>query len=227
MLDLFFNMDHILFNIGDYPVSMLELLGTLTGMACVILTAMEKVICWPVGIVNIVFFFIMFYQVHLYSDMVLQVIFLGFSIYGWWRWTHPHSPEEENKHQELKISRLSLKSLSLYLLISGALVLAWGSMMTRVHIWLPSVFPDAAAFPYGDAFTTVMSVSASILLARKKIDAWVFWVIVDIVATIIYFKKGINLVAVEYIIFGLIATSGYFNWHREMLSYGSTLEISQ
>ncbi len=219
MLDLLFNINHTVITLLGYPLSLLEIIGTLTGLACVILTALENIWCWPVGIVNLVFFFILFYQVHLYSDMVLQVIFMGFTVYGWWRWTHPRDETEANQRQELRITRLGNVELLLYSIGSMVLVFIWGLLMSRIHVLLPQLFPVAAAFPYGDAFTTVLSVTASILLARKKIESWVFWIIVDIVATVIYFLKGVNLVALEYIVFGIIASSGFFNWQKELHIY--------
>jgi nicotinamide mononucleotide transporter len=214
-----FDINNILFTILDYPVSALELIGTIAGMLCVYLTAREKVICWPVGIVNIVFFFIMFYQVQLYSDMLLQIIFFIMTIYGWWKWTHPKNRQETNSRQELKISKLNRMELIIYLSISLLAVILNGTIMLYIHDLLPAIFPQPAAFPYADAFTTVFSLTATILMARKKIECWLLWITVDIAAVVIYFLKGINLVAIEYIIFGIIALTGFLNWKREQNTY--------
>lgn len=215
MLDLLFNHQHIVLTVLGYPLSLLEVIGTVSGLACVLLTAAENSWCWPVGVVNLVFFFILFYQVQLYSDMLLQVIFMGFTLYGWWKWTHPHSPAEENRRHELRITRLSAAEFIVYLGISAFLTGLWGYGMSRVHEWMPRWFPLPAAFPYGDAFTTVFSVTASLLLARKKIESWIYWIIIDVTAVVIYYLKGIHLVALEYVVFGVIAAGGLLNWHRE------------
>jgi nicotinamide mononucleotide transporter len=211
----FFDIGNIAFTILSYPVSYLELAGTAAGIACVFLTAREKVLCWPVGIVNILLFFIMFYQVQLYSDMLLQIYFLIMSFYGWWKWTHPKDAAEANKQEELKISNLTPRWLTVIVGGSLLLVIIAGTGMKDIHQVFPQLFPKPAAFPYGDAFTTVLSITATILMALKKRECWIFWVTVDTVAVLIYFIKGINLVAMEYIIFGLIALSGYINWSRE------------
>lgn len=216
---IFFDIDFILFKILDYPISLLELSGTLSGLACVYLTAREKVSCWPVGIVNIVFFFILFYQVRLYSDMILQVYFLAMSIYGWWKWTHPQTKALTNPKNELKITNLTKKGWLITLFITLSSTFLLGYFMGRIHLIFPTLFKQAATFPYPDAFTTVLSVIATVVMAQKKKDCWIMWVLVDIAATIIYFMKGINLVAMEYIVFGIIAASGYFTWHKTQKMY--------
>ena len=214
-----FDIDKIALTILNYPISYLELVGTVSGLFCVYLTAKERVICWPVGIVNIIFFFIMFYQVQLYSDMILQVYFLIMSFYGWWKWTHPIDNKHANRQNELKITDLTGKMIAIGLGTCFVFIIITGTIMKSIHLHLPSIFPKPAAFPYGDAFTTVFSIAATVLMTVKKRQCWLLWISVDIVATVIYFMKGINLVAIEYIIFGIIATGGYINWSREQNSY--------
>jgi nicotinamide mononucleotide transporter len=197
-----------------YPISLLELLGTISGLACVYLTAKENILCWPVGIVNIILFFILFYQVQLYSDMILQVYFLIMSIYGWWKWANPRTIQETDVKNELKVSDLS-KDQWIYW-VSGTLVatLLLGYFMQHIHIYFPKLFVKRAAFPFPDATTTTLSMAATVIMALKKRDCWILWILVDIIATIIYFLKGINLVAIEYIIFGIISANGYITWTR-------------
>lgn len=213
-----FDINHTLFTAWGYKVSPLELLGTSTGLACVWLTAREKVLCWPVGIANIVFFFVLFYQHRLYSDMFLQVYFLATSLYGWWKWTHP-APAEENRRHELRITRLRAGRLALIAAGCAIAVAALGTLVGRLHAIVPTVFPEPAAFPYADTAVAVASVAAQFIMARKKIECWLFWIGVDILATAIYFLKGINLLAIEYAVFGCIALYGFLGWRREMRSY--------
>jgi nicotinamide mononucleotide transporter len=162
----------------------------------------------------------MFYQVRLYSDMFLQVYFLIMSFYGWWKWSHPKEKTGANKRNELKIT--SLTPFRLAVVVGGSLILTllWGTAMKDIHRVFPAIFPQPAAFPYGDAFTTVFSITATILMTLKKRECWLLWITVDLVAVLIYLMKGISLVAMEYVIFGLIALSGYINWSREQRRYG-------
>ena len=214
-----FNIKFIVFEVLNYPISLLELTGTLSGLACVYLTAREKIMCWPVGIVNIILFFILFYQVQLYSDMVLQVYFLIMSIYGWWKWGNPPTSQETDIKNELKISDLNRNQWLGWIAAVLVATLLLGFYMRNIHLYWPRLFPEKAAYPFPDALTTTLSVAATVIMALKKRGCWLLWVTVDIIATIIYFMKGIQLVALEYIIFGLISAGGYLTWSRIMKTY--------
>ncbi|HOP64500.1 MAG TPA: nicotinamide riboside transporter PnuC [Spirochaetota bacterium] len=223
----FFDINYILFQLPGYGVSAVEFIGTATGLLCVIYAAREKIISWPLGIVNAIFFFILFYQARLYPDMLLQIYFFATSVYGWWRWTHPRDELETDSKDELKVSRLeNTELLAMTALTVAASILA-GSAAERFHLWLPFIFPEPAAFPYADSFVAVMSVTAQILLSIKKLEAWILWVIVDAVAMTIYLQKGIYLVSAEYLVFGIIASSGLLNWNRIFSGYGAEAEAAE
>jgi len=218
-----FDINYILFQLPGYSVSAVEFTGTATGLICVILAARERVISWPFGIINAVFFFMLFYQARLYPDMLLQIYYLGTSVYGWWRWTHPRDESETDYKDELKVA--SIGNMALIMIIAAVIISAAmaGIGVERVHIWLPQIFPEAAAFPYADSFVAIMSVVAQVLLSLKKREAWVLWIIVDIVAAAIYMMKGIYLVSGEYVIFGLTASAGLWNWNRIFTGYAEEI----
>ena len=90
-----------------------------------------------------------------------------------------------------------------------------GYFISMIHIWLPQVFIKPAAYPYFDAYTTVLSVIATIWMARRIIESWVLWVLVDMVAIAIYFLKGIKLVSLEYLIFLIMSVYGLIAWIKE------------
>jgi nicotinamide mononucleotide transporter len=192
-----------------------ELIGTITGLWCVWLAYKEKVSNWPIGIVNIVFFAVLFWQVQLYSDFLLQFYFLVVTFIGWWAWTHPKPGFEKNKN-ELKITTFSKFQLSLYSLQIVMFTLIWGKIISGIHLWMPSIFPVPASYPYWDALTTVMSLYAVVWLAKKKLESWILWITADAIDCIIYFKKGVMLVSIEYVIFGVIATLGLIAWTEEL-----------
>jgi len=208
-----------MFHLPGYSVSAIEFIGTATGLICVICAAKERIISWPFGIINAIFFFILFYQARLYPDMMLQIYYLGTSVYGWWRWTHPRDESEADYKNELKVASIGNSGLIIIITAVIALAVLAGTGVERVHLWFPVIFPEPAAFPYADSFVAIMSVVAQVLLSLKKREAWVLWIIVDIVAAVIYMMKGIYLVSGEYIIFGLIASAGLWNWNRIFSGY--------
>lgn len=214
----FFDIDNIFFRALGYPMSYLEFFGTVAGAIAITLSARAIVWHWPIGIINIVLFFFLFYQVQLYPDMFLQVFFFVTNIVGWWRWTHPKKYEEDTKNQ-LRVSRMSLSSFML-VFVGGLVGTAlFGTFADNIHIIFPEIFPKPSAFPYLDSFVTVMSIITTFLVINKKIEAWIFWIVIDVLATYMYYAKGILFVSLEYAVFCIIAAFGLWNWIREYKSY--------
>lgn len=215
----FLSIDYIIFTLAGYPVSPVELIGTLSGFLCVVYCAKGAVIAWPLGIVNAVFFFVLFYQVRLYPDMFLQIYYFITSIYGWWRWSNPKTICETDSSNELKISILNYHTFLFISVFTIAVSACAGYVITGIHIALPVIFPEPSSFPYANSFVAVLSITAQVLLSLKKRENWILWIITDITAASIYFMKGIYLVGIEYLIFGIIASAGLWNWNRILDTY--------
>lgn len=207
------DINYVLFQVLGYPISLLELIATIFMLVSVFCATRANIITWPTGLVSNVAFFVLFYQVNLYSDMVLQVFFFGISIYGWWNWRR--KSVRANQQSAVKIQWLDNWSRNFWFLGLAVFTVLWGFLMARIHIWLPVVFPQAAAFPFPDALTTVLSIGATVLMAQKKLEAWVLWIIVDVVATYLYWRKDLLFVSVEFFIFLLMSVYGLMNWMKE------------
>lgn len=216
-----FDINYTVFTFMDYPMSLAEILGTLFGLWSVILAAKAKVSNYSIGIINIIFFFVIFYQVQMYSDMFLQVYFLIVSIYGWWRWMHPKAGEEDLNNQ-LKVSTNDYKTNIYYGIGIIIGVIAFGTLMKNIHLLLPELFKLPAAFPYYDSFVAVGSVVAMYLMAKKKLECWVLWVSVDVFCIALYFAKNIKLMSIEYFVFLIISTVGLISWLKEYKGYGES-----
>ncbi|MEQ8301933.1 MAG: nicotinamide riboside transporter PnuC [Cyclobacteriaceae bacterium] len=214
----FFDIDCIFFEVWGYPMSYLEFFGTIAGAVAVWLAARANIWSWPIGLINVTLFFFLFFQVQLYPDMFLQIFFFVTNVIGWWRWAHP-KPFEEDSHKELKISWMPRKQLALFCSAGLAGTILMGSLASNLHEWLPEIFSLPSAFPYLDSFVTVMSIVATYLMIEKKIECWVIWIIVDIVATGLYFAKDIKFVGIEYLAFCFIAAFGLWKWVKEFRSY--------
>ncbi|NJN43066.1 MAG: nicotinamide mononucleotide transporter [Flammeovirgaceae bacterium] len=202
-------------------MSYIEFFGTIAGFIAVWLASKANIWSWPIGIINVTLFFFLFFQVQLYPDMFLQAFFFVTNLIGWWRWTHPKTGEEDQK-KELKVSWMPRKQLVIVFL--GGLVgtLLMGSMASRLHEWIPTIFSKPSAFPYLDSFVTVMSIITTFLMIQKKIECWILWILIDVVATYMYFAKGIKFVGIEYLVFCFIAGYGLWNWIKEHRSYSVT-----
>lgn len=210
----FFDIQNIFFRVLGYEMSYLEFFGTLAGGIAVALSARANVLSWPIGVINVVLFFFLFYQVHLYPDMFLQVFFFVTNLAGWWRWTHP-KPFEEDRKKELRVSRMT-RSQGMVVAIGGILgTIVFGSFAENIHILLPQFFAQPSAFPYLDSFVTVMSIITTFLMIDKKVESWIIWIAVDALATYLYFAKNIWFVALEYAVFCGIAAYGLWNWTKQ------------
>ena len=216
----FFDIDNIFFDALGYPMSYLEFFGTLAGALAIGLSAKAIVWSWPIGIVNVILFFFLFYQVQLYPDMFLQIFFFATNLMGWWRWTHPKKFEEDRKH-ELRVSYMVRRQFFIIFLTGIAGTFLFGSLAENIHEIFPSLFPKPSAFPYLDSFVTVMSIITTFLMINKKIESWILWILIDALATYLYFAKEIKFVAIEYLAFCFIAAFGLWNWIREYRSYRS------
>lgn len=97
-----------------------------------------------------------------------------------------------------------------------ALSVMLGLIMTRIHVWLPTLFPDPASYPYLDALTTVMSFTATVLMAKKKVACWYLWILVDVIGIWLYYAKGVKFIALEYVLFLALAIQGYRSWKKQL-----------
>ncbi len=214
----FFDHRSIFFSLLGYPMSYLEFFGTLAGGVAVWLSAKGNIWSWSIGITNVVLFFFLFYQIQLYPDMLLQVFFFITNLIGWWRWAHPR-PGEEDRRRQLRVSWMRPGALAKLGMATLLGTIGFGLFASRLHFMAPSLFPLPSAFPFLDSFVLTMSIAATYLMVEKKVECWAAWIIADVVATNLYFAKGILVVSLEYLIFCLIAGYGLWKWQREVRAY--------
>ncbi len=204
----FFNVSVTFFKVFGYNISYIEFTGTIFGLISVWLATKANIYTWPTGIVNQAAFFLLFYQVQLYADMFLQVYFTYVCIYGWIFW------RSKKKTPEHIIGYIKNKGRLILLFSMLVAIVVLGIVSIHLPRYFPQVFTKPPAYPFTDAFITVFSVSAVLLMARKKVDAWFLWIIVDITSIYVYSLKGVMFVTCEYIVFLMMGFFGLYNWIR-------------
>jgi len=209
------SVNTVAFTILGYPMSWIELIGTVFNLWCVWLVARNKILNWPVGLIGVVLFGVMFWQIRLYADLFEQAYFFATGVLGWWLWAHPRTKSNEDTRGELAISRMTTRHYVYYAIgiSTCTLLLTWA--MAHLHVWVPSVFPEAASYPFLDSLTTVMSFAAQFMLVRRQLENWVLWIIVDVIGIGLYWAKDVRLVSLLYAVFLLIAINGLWSWLRE------------
>jgi nicotinamide mononucleotide transporter len=214
----FFDIQHIFFTILGYPLSYLEFFAVIFGLLAVALSAAANIWSWPLGLINVVLSAFFYYQIQLYPDMFLMGFFFVTNLLGWWRWANP-KPGEEDKKRELKVSFMKRTHFILLLLLGFAGTYLMGTLAANLHEWFPLLFNLPSAYPFVDSFILVMSVITTFLMVQKKIECWIIWIIIDIVATYLYFIKEAMFFSVEYLVFTGIASFALWNWSKEYKGY--------
>jgi nicotinamide mononucleotide transporter len=192
-------LNYMLFTIGGYSLSILELAGVVTGLLAVLLAAKEKSVNFIVGMINNACFFLVFFQHQLYSVMLLQVVYFLFSLYGFYHWKHP-AQDQANEQNEQRIRFLSHKDRWVCLGVVTLAGLGWGWAVINGQARFPAYF-DPPAYPWLDAWLTMASVAGQWMLARKYGDNWPLWIIVDLISTGLYASMGMIFTALMYGIF--------------------------
>lgn len=219
-LQSFLSVDTIFFNLLNYPMSYVEFFGTVFTGWSVYLAAKNKIISWPVGLVGIILYTVLFYQIHLYSDLLEQLYYFVTTFWGWYLWLKPKTAiDTDSDNQELKVGRIDKKQIVPYIFIVIVLSCGLGALMSKINLLFPAYFPVAASYPYWDSFTTVLSFVATIFLARRKIENWHLWIIVDVIGIWLYYQKGVVFLALLYFGFLINALYGLYKWNKVLSRY--------
>ena len=213
VLDNMSIQDVVLFSLWGHSMNLLELIGLVSGLVAVYLASRALSVNFLFGLLNNVVYFVVFYQAHLYSAMLLQVVYFSFSLYGYYHWKHP-APGQEGKNRELRIRRLNKSQWALVIVI----VLVFGGLWSEGIIYFQSRFPeyiDPPAFPRLDAMLTAASVMGQFLLSRKVMDNWIIWIVVDVLSTALYAYMGLFFTALLFAVFTLIALRAIVDWNKQ------------
>lgn len=180
----------------------LEGVAALLGLVNVALVVRRSLWNYPFGIVMVLLYGVVFYEARLYSDALLQVFFLVIQLYGWWYWARSGRIDGG-----VAVGRLAVSARLLWIAGTVVAALAWGSLMAR--------FTGAAA-PFTDAAVAGTSVAAQILQSRRKVESWVLWIAVDIVAIGLFWSRGLHATGALYAVFLVMSVAGLIGWARTL-----------
>ena len=181
--------------------SAIETSAVFFGLLSVWYAKKEKIWLYPTGIVSVIIYIDLTFQYKLYGDMGIQVYYLIMSIYGWYFWikgkgTQVPVPISRNNKQE---------NLIVFLLFLGSfLLIRFGLELTDSNV------------PVWDALTSALAIAGMWLMARKKIEHWIAWIIVDSISVPLYIYKGLPLTSFQFLIFTILALWGYLTWNIKL-----------
>ncbi|MEG3087288.1 nicotinamide riboside transporter PnuC [Sphingomonas sp. PB4P5] len=178
----------------------LELLAALLVLINVALVARRSVWNYAFAIAGVALYALVFYQAKLYSDMLLQGFFLVINLYGWRHWSRSLATAGR-----VSVSRLTPAARAVWLAGIALATFAWGSAMHRL---------TDAALPFVDAGIAMTSIVAQILLSRQKLENWLLWIAVDLVAIGVYAARDLRVTALLYVLLLGISIWGLIDWRR-------------
>ena len=178
------------------------MLAASLGVINIVLIVRRSIWNYPFGIAMVSISAWLFVQpeVRLYSDALLQLFFVVVQLYGWWNWSRAQAVTGE-----IQVQRLAPQAWAASFAAITVATLVWGALMDR--------FTDAA-LPWWDAFIAMASVAAQLLMARRYLENWILWIVVDVVAIGVYASKGLMLLSLLYLLFLILSAVGLVSWGR-------------
>jgi nicotinamide mononucleotide transporter len=183
-------------------VSVPELIATIAGFLCLVLLVRQSIWNFPFAIVQVVLSGYVFYTQRLYSDVILQGFFVILNVYGWIHWSRPAYRESQ-----LPVTRMSPAAMLGWSAATLAATAAWGAF---------AKFQLNAAAPFLDGFILVGSLTAQWLTARKKLESWWLWILVDFVAVPLYASRGLWFLSALFATFIVLCLLGLREWRQSI-----------
>ena len=181
-----------------------EPIGTALGIVVVWCLIRQNLMAWPLGVAYVLVSVTVLLEARLYANLTLHLIgFLPLNLYGWYYWVFGKRSDQA----ELPVSHARPKVTVLLLLLCAAGTAALGTAF--------ALYTDAA-LPYWDNGLFVGSLAAMWLTARKQIENWIFWLVIDVVSVGVYWAQGLPLYAGLYFVYLAMAVAGWRSWKRSM-----------
>ena len=182
-----------------------EVIAVILGFAYLILAMRENSLCWYAAFGSTAIFSWLFFDVSLLMESALNVYYLAMAIYGWYCWNHKSSNHNtvHKQQKELSISTWSIKQHSIA--VSSILILTFASgYFLNNH--------TTAVLPYLDSFTTWGAVLTTYMVAKKILENWIYWIVIDAIAVYLYIDRALYLTALQMLVYVFMCFFGFKTW---------------
>ena len=193
----------------------LDMLTTVLGLAYILLEYRASIWLWAVGFAMQSLGIVLYYQKGLYADCGMEFYYLAMTVYGFFNWVRKPKVQDSDKKDESTGTPITHFPRRLAIRWTVATLIIWAAIY-----WFLTTCTDSRV-PIADSFTTALSVVGIWALARKYLEQWLIWIVVDIVTSALYFYKDIPFKASLYALYVVIAVMGYYKWKRMMDEYTS------
>ena len=183
-------------------ISIVEIIAVMTSIAYAILASKNNIWCWFFGILSPIFsMYALFFYFQLYAEVYLQVYYIGMAVYGFYSWKYGSSDHKE-------------KAIEVWSFNKHAILIFCGSILTFILGYFLKNYTEAAS-TYIDSFTTVFAILATFMTARRILENWIYWIIIDSISIYLYFDRGGILFALLFLAYTIIAVYGFINWRKK------------
>jgi len=182
--------------------SWLEVVAVIFGILSVWFARKENIWVYPTGIVNVLIYVYLCFYAGLYADMAINAFYFVMSVFGWYNWSR-----RTGNNDHVPISTLSLVQWVFYIIL---IAVAYGIIYYVLINYTDSTVPRF------DSFTTALFIAAMWLMALKKIENWLLWILGDVLVIPMFAIKGLAFTSVQYIVFLVLAIMGYIEWRKRL-----------
>lgn len=179
-----------------------EACAVVLAIAYLLLAVRESILCWYCAFASTAIFIFLFWNVSLLMESALNVYYLLMAVYGWYQWKYGGKDQHG-----VQIQLLGFKKNIIAILMIAVLTLVSGWLLAG---------NTGAAWPYVDSFTTWGSVLTTIMVAKKILDNWLYWLVIDSVSIFLYIDRELYLTALLFMVYIIIVIFGFWRWHLQM-----------
>ncbi len=188
----------------------LEFIAVVFGLLSVWFAKQEKILVYPTGIISVLIYVYICFGIKLYADAGINLFYFIMSVYGWYNWSY------KGEKPQIKITANNRKDwlISLFMFLFSMVIIIILLKIFKgddIEYWSTNV-------PYIDTFTTAIFIVGMWLMALKKIENWIFWIIGDIISVPLYAYKGLVFTSFQFFVFLIIAVAGYMAWRKKLLN---------
>ncbi len=191
-----------LFTTGLRATTGLEYIAVFFGILSVLLSRLENIWVYPTGIVNTTIYIYLSVLGGLFAEAGVNVYYTVMSVIGWVLWAR--------QKDGVSALRISASSRREWLWALGFFAVCWGVLYLILHQFTPSTVPVADSFASAAAYTGMW------LMAKKKLENWIWWIVTNIASIPLYFIKGYVFTSFQYVVFLVLAVMGYVEWRRKL-----------
>jgi nicotinamide mononucleotide transporter len=187
-------------------MSPLEAVAVAFGLLYLVLAIRQSVWCWVAALISVLLSLVLFWQSRLYSESALQVFYAVMAVYGWQQWRRGGGGRAAESELPVGVWPLRAHVAAIGGTLAATAAVGWALSKTN------------AAFPYLDSFTSIGAVVTTYMVARKLLENWVYWLVIDGLSLYVYVARELYLYAALFVVYLVLVVLGFFRWRRDRLA---------